>query len=86
MKIIADTIFLILRYQISDMAAAALANGLLKDFGIITRNDKEEVIDSNKVMREKKRVSGGAVQVHDTNVQSLLCIGLDGKKDKNSLG
>jgi len=33
------------RYGVSDYAAAALANGLLKDFGLITNSDRVEVID-----------------------------------------
>ena len=68
------------------MAAAALANGLLKDFGIITREDRDEVIDGNKIRREKMRVSKGVVTEQDEDVINLTCIGVDGKKDKDSLG
>ena len=74
------------RYQISDMAAAALANGLMKDFEIITRTNKLEVVDAAKIAREKKRVAGGVLNDRERDMQQLKCIGLDGKKDKNSLG
>jgi hypothetical protein len=47
------------RYGISNMAAAALANGLLKDLGYIDENDCcTEVVDASKIMREKASISG----------------------------
>jgi hypothetical protein len=35
------------------MAAAALANGLLKDLVFIDEKDRVDVIDASKIMREK---------------------------------
>jgi len=78
-------IVLFFSYEVSDVAAAALANGLMKDLGIITDHDRVEVLDANKILREKKRICSQAVEERTSELKSLRCIGLDGKKDKNSL-
>ena len=58
------------RYQISDMAAAALANGLLKDYYIITRSDKVvEVVDASRIAREKKHVAGTVLNDQEKDMQ-----------------
>lgn len=64
------------------MTAAALANGLLRDFKIISSNDKFEIIDPSKIRREKLRI--GDREVNTRDVSGLRCIGADGKKDKKS--
>jgi DNA integrity scanning protein DisA with diadenylate cyclase activity len=71
------------RYGVSDYAAAALANALLKDFGIITNTDRVEVIDSSKISREKRRIGATSVIDREQDILKLQCIGLDSKKDAN---
>ena len=53
------------------MAAAAIINGVLKDHGIITENDRHEVVDSSKIGREKKRVSKAVKEEREEHVQNL---------------
>ncbi len=62
-----------------------MANGLLKDFGIISDNDSDEVIDSFKIQREKQRMCVEKVQERSLDLQNLTCIGLDSKRDTNAL-
>jgi hypothetical protein len=76
-----EKIFFHSRYGISDRAAAALANGLLTDFGLISDHDKAEVIDAKKVQREKRRICGQTLEQRDGDIEALTCIGLDSKKD-----
>ena len=73
------------RYGVSDYAAAALANGLLKDFGIITDDDRIDVLYPAKISREKRRIGKGALGEREAEVQRLQCIGLDSKRDADSL-
>ena len=40
------------RFQISDRAAAAIANSVMQDLGLITDDDKTYVIDRSKLRRE----------------------------------
>ena len=44
------------RYQLLDRAAAAIANSVLVDVGIITANDKTCVIDRSKLRRKGENV------------------------------
>jgi hypothetical protein len=44
------------RYGISNIAAAAIGNGLLKDLGFIEENDHIDVLDASKIIREKARI------------------------------
>jgi len=37
------------RFGVSDYAAAALANGLLKDYGLITPEDRTDVLYPSKI-------------------------------------
>ncbi len=62
-----------------------MANGLLKDFGIISDKDSDEVIDSFKIQREKQRMCVEKVQERSLDLQNLTCIGLDSKRDTNAL-
>lgn len=71
------------RFGVSHRAAAALASGLLKDLGIISDEDKTEVIDPAKIQREVKRVCAEAVGARDSELNGITCIGLDGKRDSN---
>jgi len=71
------------RYGVSDYAAAALANGLLKDFGLITNSDRVEVIDPSKISREKRRIGIASIAEREEDTHRLHCIGLDSKRDAN---
>ncbi len=46
-----DILFIPFRYEISNHAAAALANGLMKDLGLIAEGDTVNVFDSRKIQR-----------------------------------
>jgi hypothetical protein len=73
------------RFGVSDYAAAALANGLLKDYGHITDDNRINVIDPSKISREKRRISTASLNERKTEVTGLRCIGLDSKRDADSL-
>ena len=53
----------------SDMAAAALTNSLLKNYEIITRSDKVEVVDASRIAREKKHVAGTVLNDQEKDMQ-----------------
>jgi hypothetical protein len=65
------------------MAAAALANGLLKDLSFIDENDRTDVLDASKIMREKARICAGNIDERAPDLTGLKCIGLDSKRDSN---
>jgi hypothetical protein len=54
---------------------------LLKDLGFISDVDKIDVIDANKIKREKSRICTLSVKDREPDLQELTCIGLDSKKD-----
>ncbi len=66
------TQILYFRYGVSDYAAAALANGLLKDFGLISDTDRFEVIDPSKISREKRRVGEASIKEREDDVYSRV--------------
>jgi hypothetical protein len=74
-----------LRYGVSDYAAAAIANGLLKDYGYITEEDRHHVIDPSKIAREKRRIGMSSLGERRAGVFNVKCIGLDSKRDADSL-
>ena len=43
------------RHELSDRSAAAVVSAVLKDFGLITATDSSNVIDQNKIRRERKK-------------------------------
>ena len=45
-------------YQLSDRAAAAVANGVLIDVGFVTQGDKTCIIDRTKLQREREMRKG----------------------------
>nr|XP_047136096.1 uncharacterized protein LOC124813286 isoform X2 [Hydra vulgaris] len=73
------------RYDVSSRAAAALANALLLDFGIIKYADLNQVVDRSKIEREKKKVMSRYGNQHDNKLSNLVCLGVDGKDGKNVL-
>jgi hypothetical protein len=73
------------RYGVSDYAAAALANGLLKDYGFITEEKRHDFIDPSKIAREKRRIGIASLQERRPDVDKVKCIGMDSKRDADSL-
>ncbi|XP_065639673.1 uncharacterized protein LOC124815345 [Hydra vulgaris] len=71
----------VIRYGISDEAAGAVANALLQDIGYLHLND---VIDPSKIKKEKERVCFNA-SFEQSKVSNIKAIGLDSKRNKNSL-
>lgn len=65
------------RFGISDRAAAALSTAVLEDMRLIS-SDKSEVIDKNKIRREKKKERKSLTHYP----QSINALYFDGRKDK----
>lgn len=63
-----------------DRAAAALANGLMTDLGHISAENLDDVIDHNKIRREKARICKGLVELKHKEHTRMTCIGFDGKR------
>jgi hypothetical protein len=78
-------IYISFRYEVSDSAAAALANALLKDFDIITEEDRMEVIDNFKIQQEKQRLCADSADERIPDLQKLSCIVLDSKRNSKAL-
>jgi hypothetical protein len=72
-------IFLFFRQGVSDMKAAALANALLKDLGLL--KDQSSVIDAAKIQREKMRVCAQTIEELEPALKHLTAIGIDTKRD-----
>ena len=67
------------RYQYSDRGAAKVANGLLKDLGLVTKNNTALLIGPSKVRRERQK--WGRAMEDAQNAKKLPCgIYTDGKK------
>nr|CAI5841856.1 unnamed protein product [Callosobruchus analis] len=70
------------RTGVSDRAAAMLASAVLHDVGIITKDDKSQVIDRSKIRRARKNVRNAiqhnAIEMSKINVDSVVVIGCDG--------
>lgn len=72
------------RYAISDRAVAEITSGVLQDYGIITPDECREVIDRNKIRRERKKYRS-CVQAGSANMTvSVDPFGIyfDGRKDR----
>ena len=74
-----------IRFEVSDAAAAAIATASLIDYGIVTQNKMSQIITEYKIFCEKTRVASSIDTKHRQEVLQLEVIGVDGKKDKNSL-
>ena len=71
----------------SDRAAAALYNTALICQGIITPNNKEEVVDSSKIKRGREYYRNEMIKektIKVAEVDCLKCLGVDGKRDRKS--
>ena len=67
------------RYKVSNRAGAALANALLKDHGILTKDDTSMMIDHSKLRRE--RIKAGQLSEKRRSEQHLgNALYFDGKK------
>ncbi|KAI6651849.1 hypothetical protein LOD99_4728 [Oopsacas minuta] len=70
------------RYQISDRAGAAIANTVLQDYGIITPEEDNQIIDRNKLRRSRFSVRKElANEAHET-INDISAIYFDGRKDQ----
>lgn len=67
------------RYRVSCRAAAAIVNAALKDMGILNETN---MLDRNKVNRERQRFGKENVQTMKSENTKLECIGFDGRKDR----
>jgi len=65
------------RFGFSDRSAAAIGNALLQDVGLISQENKQMVLDRNKVRRERARSRSAESKV--TEIRALF---FDGKKDR----
>ena len=74
-----------IRYEVSDAAAAAIATAVLIDYGIVTESKKSQIVTEYKIFCEKVRVANSIDTKHRQEVSQIKVIGVDGKKDKNSL-
>ena len=71
------------RYQVSDRAAAKLANGLMIDLGVVKEGKTKFLIDHSKVRREREK--WGKKREEEHGKQELMPEGgfyTDGKKSK----
>lgn len=69
------------RYQLSDRAGAAVANGVLKDLGILTDVDNSCAIDRSKLRREREKYRAELRTEEDKYFQLVNALYVDGKKD-----
>ncbi len=58
------------QFWISDLAAAALANGLMKDLGVISEGNTVELLDPKKIHWEKRRTCARTVNECEPNWRS----------------
>ena len=74
-----------IRFEVSDAAAPAIATATLIDYQIITQNDRSQIITEKKIFDTKKCISTIISNKHCSEVFQLKVIGVDSKKDKNTL-
>ena len=75
------------RYFVSDRAASALWNAALKCTGAITKENTQNVVDKNKIVRGKAAYRALEKQKQKEKIESeggLKCVGVDGKRDKKT--
>ncbi|CAH1106157.1 unnamed protein product [Psylliodes chrysocephalus] len=68
------------RYGVSDRSAASLSFALLQDLGIINEQDTSEIIDRNKVRREREK---HRKELQNKNMEVVKALYFDGRKDKS---
>ena len=80
----------LVRGDISSNLGASLANAFLLDLRamdlLIPNTDMKNIyMDKCKIDRAKSKVKTNASENHNENVENLLCIGVDGRTDKDTL-
>ena len=73
------------RYQLSDRAAAAVANSVLMDVGLVTEDDKTRIIDRSKLQRERERCRNEIRSEEQQNFGLVNAVYLDGRKDATQI-
>lgn len=70
------------RTGVSDRSAAIIANAVLKDVGLISKEEKSKIIDRSKIRRERKRARKATKEQHNIDNNPFYAIYFDGRKDK----
>ena len=76
----------VIRYGVSDRAAAALYNAALKTIDAIKENDTTLVVDQAKIRRSRDIFSAKQKNIRKGKLQmenGIKCFGSDGKRKKN---
>ena len=73
------------RYQLSDRAAAAVANSVLVDVGLVTEDDKTRIIDRSKLRRKRERCRNEIRSKEQQNFGLVNAVYLDGRKDATQI-
>lgn len=66
------------RYSISDRAAASLTSAVLEDYGIITNDNTDNIVDRNKIRRAKEKFRSALFY----EPEKLMGLYFDGRKDR----
>ena len=77
----------VIRYGISDRAAAAIHNAILIDYDLITDEKKDLVVDKSKIRRCKESFRRKQTNLQKEKVSrtaGIQCIGTDGKRNKKT--
>ena len=73
------------RYQLSDRAAAAIANSVLVDVGLVTDDDRSYVIDRSKLRRERDRCREDIREKEQHNFEYVNALYFGGRKDATQM-
>ena len=73
------------RHGISDVASAELANALLEDMGILTKDNPNLVIDKSKIKRQKEIVGRKINEESVASRKDLEGLYFDGRDDKTTI-
>ena len=69
------------RFHVSDRVGAAIASAVLVDYGIITSEQRQNVIDKNKLQSEIVKLRKNSMKEEKTQFEKVCGIGFDGCKD-----
>ena len=69
------------RFQVSDRAGAAIASAALVDYGEITADQRENVMDKNKLRAAITRLQKETKKDEEKQFEQVKGIGFDGRKD-----
>ena len=69
------------RFQVSDSAGAAIASAVLVDYGVITADQRECVIEKNKLRATITRLQKETKKDEEKQIEQVKEIGFDGRKD-----